>query len=321
MQDIAGAFGRYLREVRMLGGRTIERYVAEARRFAEYVSARPTPLRLVEADKKTIEAFVRRETSRGASPTRSTWNIRLSGIRALFDFLFREEMIAVNPALRIDRQRVPRADRLPLSLDEVLSLVEAAGRHSPEGLGKRNVTIIQVFFHCALRVAEVVSLNLEQVDFENRLFLNVRTKGDKRMSVLFNDVVAEALEAYLAERRELVGDSGEGALFVSRLRRRLSVRQVENLVKDYAEIAGITRTIGPHLLRHSSATELAEFANLRVVQEHCGHASVATTERYIHVNQGQRRRAVDSLGAHWRTSLKRRRNKADSAQGEEKSRM
>lgn len=299
----------------MLGSRTIARYRDEVHRFAEFLKELPAPPEIGEADKKVLVTYLRRPTSAGKAPSQSTWNNRLAALRALYEFLFQEEVITVNPALRIERQRVPRPDRLPLSLDEVLALVDAAGRYSPEGYAKRNVALVQVFFHCALRVAEVVSLDLDQVDFENRVLLNVRTKGNKRLSVLFNDVVTEALEAYLIERGKILAGGAEAALFLSRRQRRLSVRAVENLVKHYAELAGISRPVSPHLLRHASATELAEFVNLRVVQEHCGHASVTTTERYVHVNRSQRRRAVDSLGECWRESVRRRRKPSRTAKG------
>jgi len=107
------------------------------------------------------------------------------------------------PSSPLERLRLTRRERVPLSFDEALELVDAAREHSPKRFRSRNVAVVKVFFHCALRVAEVVSLNLDQVDFDNRLFLNVRTKGNKRLSILFNDVVAEALEAYLADRKQL----------------------------------------------------------------------------------------------------------------------
>lgn len=298
MSELVAAFGRYLSEQRMLGTRTVNRYVEEARRLVTFLGDESRHATVEAADKKVILSFLRHPTTQGVPPSRATWNARLAAVRALYEYLFQEEVLEVNPALRIDRQRVPRADRLPLSLDEVLALVDAARLRSPEGFAARNVALIHVFFHCALRVAEVVSLDLDQVDFDNRLFLSVRTKGNKRLSVLFNDVVAEALEKYLPERQQ-VGD-GHGALFLSLQRRRLSVRAVENLVVHYARLAGINRKVTPHLLRHSSATELAGLTSIRVVQEHCGHSSVSTTERYVHVNRSQRREAVDALGHRWR---------------------
>lgn len=136
---------------------------------------------------------------------------------------------------------------------------------------------------------------------DHYLLLDVRAKGGKLLAVAFNDVVAEALEQYLAERPRLHPATDEPALFVSDRGNRLSIRTVQELVKRFGKLATIRTPVTPHVLRHSSATRLAELGTpLRVVQEICGHASVTTTERYVHVNGNERRRAIDALAVRWR---------------------
>ena len=311
MQQLVVAFAAYLREERMLTEGTIKRYAAVMENFATFlggVHSAEKSFSLDAVSKGDLLTFMRRKVAEGSEPSRATWNNRLAALRSFYDYLFRQEVIDVNPALRLERLRLTKRERLPLSFDETLSLVDTARDRSPRAFQTRNVAIVDVFFHCALRVAEVVSINLDQVDFDNRLFLNVRTKGNKRLSILFNDVVAEALERYLSDREKLGVPPDETALFVSHRRRRMSVRAVQNLIKDYAARAGISRPVTPHLLRHSSATQLAELGTpLRVVQEICGHASVTTTERYVHPNGNQRREALDELGATWNRHARARR--------------
>lgn len=218
----------------------------------------------------------------------------------------------MNPAMTLERQRVIPKEPVPLSFDEMLRLVEAVEGHCSTVYKHRNVAILQVLFHCALRVAEVVSLDLSQLDFDNYVFLDVRRKGGKLLAAAFNDVVAEALQRYLRVRREHSPEGDDPALFLSDRKKRLGVRAVQAMVKKYADLAGISRTVSPHLLRHSSATQLMEVGTpLRVVQEICGHASVETTQRYVHVNNGQRKQAVDALGREWRVQSRRRRKQKD----------
>jgi site-specific recombinase XerD len=227
-------------------------------------------------------------------------NVQLSALRTFFTWAEREELVTKNPAASIERAKVVQHVREPISLDEMLRLVFAVEANAPAKLMLRDVALIQVFFHCALRVSEVVSIDLAQVDVQNRLIRNVVTKGDGRLTVITNDVVAEALERYLAVRAKLGPSSNERALFLSQQGTRLSVRTVEEFVRTYAERAGLPVKVTPHVLRHASATELIDITDIRTVQEHLGHKSVTTTQRYTHSKESKRRAAVDELGRRWR---------------------
>jgi len=281
--------------------------------FLAFLDARTPQVGCESVDKTLIIEYLRQRANRGVTRSRSVWNTHLSALRAFYGYLFREEVIMDNPALRVERMKPFFREPTPLSLDEAVRLTEAVEEHAQPPYRARNEAIVQVLFHCALRVAELVSLDLAQVDFDNYVFVGVRTKGGKHLSVAFNDVVAEALGKYLTCRQEIVGASDIGALFLSDRRTRISIRAVQDLVRRYAELAGISRRVSPHLLRHSSATQLVEIGTpLSVVQEMCGHASVTTTQRYVHVSGGQRRHAVDALGAEWRRHAVAKRVSPDS---------
>lgn len=305
MPQLVADFAAYLRQERMRGTGTIKRYtgiVEEFALFLDNLTKDNIGLGLETVDKHHLIQFLRRNDE--AEPSRALWNIRLAALRAFYDYLYKVGIVMTNPAMRIDRLKTNPRQPVPLSLDELLAVIDAIEQEA--GLYRsRNTAIIQVFFHCALRVAELVSLNMDQVDFQNYLFTNIRTKGGKWISLPFNDLVAACLEQYLRQRKPV---EGQTALFLSNRGQRLSIRAVEELVKTYAMKAGISRPVGPHLLRHSGATELADLGTpLHVVQEICGHASVTTTQHYVHAKGNARRKAIDALGKEVSKRAKQRR--------------
>lgn len=320
MSELLPAFRSYLREELMRAESTVARYGSVLDDFAAFLETEGGKITLAVARKDDLLRFLRRRCQGDERPLRATWNNHLSALRSFYGWLTREEKLPMNTAALVDRVRVPKRERLPLSFDEMLNLVEAARRHSPGDLRARNVALLQVFLHCSLRVGEVVSLTLEQVDLSRRTFLNVRVKGDQRLSVLFNDVVAEALEAYLPERERLLASASVAALFVSRREQGMAARTVEELVAHYGKLAGISRPIFPHLLRHSSATEYSELGtDLGVIQQHLGHRSIKTTQGYTHVRIARRREAVNRYGAEWRRREQRRQVKEESPPVSEKA--
>ncbi len=294
MASIVSEFESYLRDERMLAPRTFERYVEVLTAFSREVVGAGRDIEAV--DKATITAFLRDRARTVKGPSRATWNTELSALRAFYGFLYAQDRIQANPALRVERQRTLSREAQPLNLDEFLRLVDAMGEAQP-AYRTRNVAIALVLFHTAMRVGELVSLSLDQVDLEARVFRDVRVKGQKRHGIAFNDVVAEALENYLADRPRYAPE-GEQALFISDRKTRLSIRMVQETIKRAGKKAGIGRTVTPHLLRHSSATQLVEMGvPLPVVQDICGHAEISTTRRYVHLADSRRKQAIDELGA------------------------
>jgi site-specific recombinase XerD len=309
MQDRIVAFETYLRVERRRGASTTARYVDIVRSFVAHREALASGSDLAVADRNDCLEFLRSGTVVAGEPSRSVWNLRLSALRAFYQYLVDLEVIAKNPTHRIERHKIASREPIPLSMTEFLDLVEAAERTSPL-VRSRNVAIVQVLYNTALRVAEVVSLDVDRVDWDAYAFRDVRTKGNKWLSAKFPDLVAGVLERYLGDRarRKIIS---EGALFVSERGTRLSIRAVQQLVRDLGTAAGIQRPVTPHLLRHSCATELVDLGTgLKVVQQICGHASQSTTERYVHVRAGADRAAIDALGSAVDRGLKARRRAA-----------
>ncbi len=302
MQAHLADFRAYLEGVKMRRPRTIESYCAAAADFAEFL---PVDMMPGAVDRATALRYLTSAARMHSGvSSRATFNGQLAAIRSLFDFLIKTEVITMNPTSGIDRLKIAPRAPLPLSLDEMLSLTSAM-EASERGQGPRNTAMALVFIHCGLRVAEVVGLKRSQVDIDARFLINVRTKGGKNLSVPLNDVVTEALEAYITERDLLPAEAD--ALFLSNRLEPLSIRAVQNLVRNAAKRAGIVRKVSPHLLRHSSVTELVELGvSIRTVQEIVGHASVTTTERYAHLSGRDRRVALDTLAKAWTARKKER---------------
>jgi integrase/recombinase XerC len=157
--------------------------------------------------------------------------------------------------------------------------------------GQRDRAIIEVLYSSGLRVSELVGLNLSDLDLE-RGEVKVLGKGGKERICLLGEPARRALKLYIREgrRRLMEGDGATDALFLNRFGGRLSVRSVDSIVGKYSRIAGLTKRVTPHILRHTFATHLMDGgADLRVVQELLGHARLATTQIYTHVSKSRAR--------------------------------
>lgn len=293
MDDFLEAFALYEREERGLRATTVDRYQRGAAEFVSFLAQHyPQLVDPRQVEKDHVVAFLRAASTKRAA----SWNVNLAALRAFFEFLEHLAAIEISPTIGIARMHSLPRDVVPLSFAEFMRLLEAVEQAPGLFYRRRNRLIILVLFFGAVRVSELVSLDLDQVDLQARVFINVRRKRGRRISSPFNDLIAEAIEQYLEVRDELDLAAHEPALLVSDRRKRISVRTVQDLVKHYAVLAGIKRPIYPHLLRHSSASHLAASGTPgSVIQEHLGHRSITTTQRYIHAGHDARKKAVDRL--------------------------
>ena len=202
------------------------------------------------------------------------------------------------PANPLDKAASPKLDkRLPsfLTIEEITRLLEAPDPATPEG--QRDRALLELLYASGLRVSELVKLNLEQVNLAARE-IRVWGKGGKERIVLMGEPAARALTTYLKENRpKLCGGKRTNALFLNRYGERLPERRVQRILEKYADIANIEKRVHPHMLRHTFATHLLDGgADLRVVQELLGHASLSSTQIYTHVSKSQARKVY--LSAH-----------------------
>ncbi len=207
---------------------------------------------------------------------RTTINRKLSALRRFFRFLLREGMVQENPASEVKSAR--RNRRLPqfLTAEEMKELLGCLGGESLKD--KRDRAILELLYATGIRVGELVSLMVRDVDMRSRR-LKVSGKGGKERVIPFTKTAGDLMEGSLYARPE--GDEG---LFLSVNGNRLHERDVRRIVDSCVKKAAITKRISPHKIRHSFATHLLENgADLRSVQELLGHESLSTTQIYTHV--------------------------------------
>ena len=191
--------------------------------------------------------------------------------------------------------RSPKLSRqLPPSLtpDQVRKIMESPSPKTP--LGLRDRALLELLYAAGLRASEILSLRIEQLDLPGRS-ARVIGKGDKERLVLLGSAAHEALDRYLhTARPKLVRSKSGGEVFLGNHGRRLTTSHLWGIVKRAAQTAGLDTRVYPHLLRHSFATHLLSGgADLRVIQELLGHASIGTTEIYTHVDEDRLAATVD----------------------------
>jgi len=212
---------------------------------------------------------------------------KISELRSFCRYLVREGILDKNPIRAISSPKIPK--RLPnyLDLHEVEALLAAPDAMTPQS--QRDRAIMEVLYASGLRVSELVSLNLRNVDLRHGE-LRVWGKGAKERVALLGEPACRALRRYIREGRPQLIKSGRetNALFLNRLGSRLSTRSVNNILDRYAKLAGLERRVTPHVMRHTFATHLLDGgADLRTVQELLGHADLSTTQIYTHVSQAR----------------------------------
>lgn len=235
-----------------------------------------------------VQALDVREFLQSLRATRSPATVarKLAAVKGFFRYLDGQRRIDRSPTAFIETPRLWR--RLPqtLNVQEVERLLASI---APEGLGVRDLAMLELLYGSGLRVSELVALELGSCNFEAG-FLRCVGKGNKERIVPIGRSASEALARYLRlERPILVKRCPQtAALFVNRRGTRLTRQRVWQLLRRYAAAGLITKTIGPHTLRHSFATHLLERgADLRTVQELLGHANISTTQRYTHVDRAR----------------------------------
>ena len=211
---------------------------------------------------------------------------KLSAVRSFFRFLEKEGADGENPAAEIRAPKLEKFIPSYLPVDDVFRLLERPDRAKP--LGMRDLAILEVLYSCGFRAGELRSLNIGDMDFQDRL-VKVTGKGNKERIVPIGRKAISAVKKYLEATRKLRGESGdvlpENPLFINFRGGRLTTRSMGRIIKKYVVDAGLPSDISPHSMRHSYATHLLDGgADLRSVQELLGHESLSTTQKYTHVS-------------------------------------
>jgi integrase/recombinase XerC len=290
------AFLDHLRHERRLSPRTLDAYGRDLALVTAWLAGGGVPDWSVVTEHH-VRGFVgarRRKGTAGRSVQRE-----LSALRTFFRYLLREGLVAGNPAAGVRPPKTPR--KLPATLDpDQLGQLLDAPADTP--LGLRDAAIVELFYSSGLRLAELVGLDLGDVDLGDAM-VEVTGKGAKTRRVPVGRLALEALRRWLAVRTNLAA-ADERALFVSERGGRLHPRSIQARLRRLALERGAARGVHPHLLRHSFASHLLESSgDLRAVQELLGHANISTTQIYTHLDFQHLAQAYDQ--AHPRARRKR----------------
>ncbi len=275
--ELLEAFLRSLATERRLSPHTLSAYRRDLAALLDFLR-RHNVTALADVDSYHIRRFAAESHRRGLG-ARSIAR-RLSAVRSFFAFVVRAGLAGSNPAVHVQAPKASR--RLPntLDTDQVASLLTLGGE---DDLALRDRAMLELFYSSGLRLAELASLNLGDVDLADRT-VRVTGKGSKSRVVPVGRHAVAALEAWLAVRPKSAA-AGERALFVSRRGERLSHRSVQARLAYWAKRQGAPVRVHPHMLRHSFASHLLESSgDLRAVQELLGHSSISTTQVYTHLD-------------------------------------
>jgi integrase/recombinase XerC len=281
MRTATAAFLRHLARERNASPHTIRAYGEDLEQFSSYMretlGREPRP---EDADHVLIRGFLADLHRRGLKKTSSAR--KLAGLRTFFRYLCREGRLDRNPARALLSPRLEKRIPSPLEEAQVEALLDVPG---DDVASVRARAILELLYATGIRCAELVGLDLGEIDLEARM-VRVVGKGRKERIVLFGTRAREALRAWLPARAGLRPRTD--AVFVNLRGGRLSDRSVRALVRRRVGQVALTRRCSPHTLRHSFATHLlARGADLRAIQELLGHASLSTTQLYTHVDTRQ----------------------------------
>lgn len=287
MHDIMRRYMRYLRLERGYSQNTIDAYGHDLELLFAFLTERQIgPLAVRLGDLEEFAASLH-ENGLGAK----TQSRVLFGVRSFYKYLVLDGFIDVNPTELLESPQLPRSLPEYLTTDEVDRLEASVDLSTNEG--HRNRAIIEVLFSCGLRVSELTSLKLSDLNLKER-FLRVVGKGNKERLVPVSADAIRELEFWFDDRRQMTIKPGEeDYVFLNRRGHHLTRTMILIMIKRQALAAGITKNISPHTLRHSFATAMLRGgADLRVIQVLLGHSDIGTTEIYTHLDDDSLRREI-----------------------------
>ena len=263
---------------RGLSENTLSAYRTDLQGLTTWLAARGAALQ--SAQRSDLLAYLAKRIDDGIRP-RSTARL-ISTLRRFYQLLIRDGRLQDDPSARIDTPKLGRSLPKSLTEAEVEALLDAP--LVDDALGLRDRAMLEMLYACGLRVSELVNLSLAQVNLRQGV-VRVTGKGSKERLVPFGEEALDWVQRYLTGGRpDLAAGQASDALFISRQGGAMSRQAFWYRIKHYAVLAGITKHLSPHTLRHAFATHLLNHgADLRVVQMLLGHSDLSTTQIYTHI--------------------------------------
>ena len=300
--ELVEKYETYLRGQKGLSDNTIRVYLTDLDSFLRYIAE--TGGSLADMNRRLARSYLAwlateaRETRHPYSGRKQKEGYarvsivrKLTALRSFYQFLVQQGMFKHCPVPSGRSLQVKVEKPLPsfIGKQETVRLLESPNAEDLYGI--RDRAILEVLYSCGVRLAEIVGMDLPDVNFDQRQIL-VEGKGAKERWVLFGQPTADVLQKYLEEARPQLLDGPTEALFLNRYGQRLSRRSVEKLVRGYAARAGLRDGVHTHTLRHTFASHMLEGeADLRVIQELLGHSSPTTTQIYTHITKQEAKAA------------------------------
>jgi len=291
LKKIVGTFIEHLTAEKGYSGNTCRAYERDLNEFLIYLDAMrksdhqqtsdPPEFSVDHVDSLMIRGFI---GSLHQKNKKSTISRKLSSLRSFFKYLMRHGVITENPADLIMTPKQEKPIPSYLTVDEMFRLLDAIQTDTLKGLRSR--AIFETLYSCGLRVSELAGLNVQDVDFDQRL-VRVVGKGSKERVVPIGKKAIFAITAYRKRLKRHTGIEWEkdGPLILNQQNGRLSTRSIARILARLVDSCGLASPVSPHALRHTFATHMLDAgADLRVVQELLGHKSLSTTQKYTHVS-------------------------------------
>ncbi|MGH3441197.1 MAG: site-specific tyrosine recombinase XerD [Nitriliruptorales bacterium] len=293
LSSVALAYLDHLRVERGLAANTLAAYRRDIGLYERYLDqvGIDDPRSATSADVEEFVPWIRSQSTPTGRPYAGTTVARtIVAVRGLHRFLAREGLTDDDPAVDVEAPAPARSLPKALPVEQVEALLDVILGEDPAAL--RDRAIIEVLYSAGLRISELVSLDLDDVDLVDRS-VTVLGKGHKQRVVPFGGAALHALEAWLVRGRPAVGPRGP-AVFLNLRGERLTRQGAWKVVKRHADAAGLAASVSPHTLRHSYATHMLDGgADVREVQELLGHANVSTTQIYTFVSRARLREVYD----------------------------
>ena len=270
-----------LRVERNVSPQTLEAYQRDLKQYLAFLGEKSVK-NVSEISQMHIRKYIQKLNEFGLA-TASIARI-FSSIRSYHNFLTSEQFTDENPTLILSSPKAPKKLPIVLMEEEISAIINSIDETSQ--FARRDKAIIEMLYSCGLRVSEVCDLSLNQLFLEDDM-IRIMGKGSKERLLPVGGRAKKLLNEYLIHSRPgFQKDKGSSSIFLSRNCNQLSRAMINNILKKWSQIAGITKPVSPHTLRHSFATHLLEGgADLRFVQALLGHSDISTTQIYTHLDK------------------------------------
>lgn len=283
-------FKAYLQLEKSLSGNSVDAYLHDVEKLGQFFDAKNISPNVADVRLEDLQEFLMWVNELGMAD-RTQARI-ISGLKAFFKYLVMENVITADPAELLEMPRLTRKIPEVLTEAEIITLLDAIDRSTPEG--ERNRAMLETLYGSGLRVSELVTLKISDY-FPNDGFVKVVGKGDKQRLVPVGNMAIKHINLYLKDIRVHIPikKGADDIMFLNRRGAGLTRVMVFTIIKQLVAQVGIKKKISPHSFRHSFATHLVERGvDLRAVQEMLGHESITTTEIYTHISREYLRKSI-----------------------------